>query len=427
MPSIALNGVSSFVLGGVTYNWGGGYIGHVDYGIDPGIALNLSLIGSSWTIHSVHIAGSSNQGAVISDSASGSDRHIDHLFLAHLGGSSFNLQKTHVQTFWGGDGSDLVTFGQWSQAIHTNNGNDVVTTGAGGAQYIHAGHGSDTVRTGTGLVDVVETDAGIDNVVIGAGGVEMVRTGPDNDTVTTTSGWAASIRTQTGNDVLRLGSGGAGTVFLGDGNDTVVVSKLVNPESPVTQIIGESGVDTISFAAFTQNLNISLAPATSLVDSATGSFLLTGFENLTGGSGNDVLTGSGAANVLNGGPGNDTLVGGAGIDTLVGGAGGDFFVLNAPLAAANRDVVADFANAAGNNDTFRLENAVMTRLGAAGVLSANRFFAGAAAHDLDDRIVYNKTTGALFYDSNGSIAGGVTHLATLTNKVALTAADFVVI
>jgi hypothetical protein len=52
---------------------------------------------------------------------------------------------------------------------------------------------------------------------------------------------------------------------------------------------------------------------------------------------------------------------------------------------------------------------------------------GAAAHDADDRIVYNKVSGALMHDSNGLAAGGVTLLAVLTNKPTLTAADFVVI
>ena len=72
---------------------------------------------------------------------------------------------------------------------------------------------------------------------------------------------------------------------------------------------------------------------------------------------------------------------------------------------ANRDVVTDFTNVAGNNDTFRLENAVITKLGAGG-LRSTAFFRGAAAHDANDRIVYNQATGALIYDANGNAAGG---------------------
>jgi Ca2+-binding RTX toxin-like protein len=69
-----------------------------------------------------------------------------------------------------------------------------------------------------------------------------------------------------------------------------------------------------------------------------------------------------------------------------------------------------------------------TALGAAGALNPARFFAGVAAHDADDRIIYNKLNGALYFDSNGNAAGGVTLLATLLNKPADVAAnDFVVI
>jgi hypothetical protein len=42
-------------------------------------------------------------------------------------------------------------------------------------------------------------------------------------------------------------------------------------------------------------------------------------------------------------------------------------------------------------------------------------------------VIHNRTTGGLFYDSNGNAAGGVTQLATLTTKPTLTAADFQVI
>jgi len=128
---------------------------------------------------------------------------------------------------------------------------------------------------------------------------------------------------------------------------------------------------------------------------------------------------------LLGGNGNDTLSGGVGIDTLTGGLNNDYFVFNAPLNIANRETITDFNHAA---DTFKLENAVMTKLGA-GVhaLNAAFFHAGAAAADADDYVIYNHATGALSYDSNGNAAGGMTLLAFLTNKPVLAANDFLVI
>ena len=152
-----------------------------------------------------------------------------------------------------------------------------------------------------------------------------------------------------------------------------------------------------------------------------------GNDTLLGNVGNDKLLGGLGADLLNGGTGADKLTGGPGVDTLVGGTGNDVFVFNAPLSVLNRDRVVDFHNASGNNDSFQLENRMMPALGAAGALNPGFFFAGAAAHDPDDHIIYNMATGALLYDSNGDAAGGTTLLAVLSSRPLLSAHDFVVI
>jgi Ca2+-binding RTX toxin-like protein len=234
------------------------------------------------------------------------------------------------------------------------------------------------------------------------------------------------------------GAGGLDSLRGGLGNDTYVL------ENGADGIVDTGGVDTAtstvsrSIAAYATLDNLTLVNVAAAL-AGTGNNLaniITGnnFNNtLNGGNGNDRLNGGlgsdnligGVGNdVLNGGNGNDTLTGGVGVDTLTGGANNDFFVFNAPLNAANRDVVTDFF---APQDTFRVENAVMTGLGAPGGLAPAKFFAGAAAHDADDRVIYNKVNGALSYDSNGNAAGGVTLLATLTNKPMLTSVDFVVI
>src|SRR6478736_8246192 len=115
-------------------------------------------------------------------------------------------------------------------------------------------------------------------------------------------------------------------------------------------------------------------------------------------------------------PANDRVAGGLGNDRLTGGAGLDKFVFDTKPGAANRDVVTDFNHV---QDTFQLDNAVFTKLGHTGPLKAGFFHLGAAAADADDHIIYNKATGALIYDANGSAAGGAVQFATLVNKPAL--------
>jgi len=147
-----------------------------------------------------------------------------------------------------------------------------------------------------------------------------------------------------------------------------------------------------------------------------------------GDGGNDFIVGGAGNDSLNGGAGNDVLHGGAGTDTLAGGAGCDTFVFNTAInASGNVDRITDFNPAL---DTIHLDNAVMPGLGARlGVLSSTAFWASQSgiAHDGNDRIIYETDTGKLFYDGNGSAAGGAMQIATLTNKAILHANDLSVI
>ncbi|EFG9941159.1 calcium-binding protein, partial [Escherichia coli] len=53
---------------------------------------------------------------------------------------------------------------------------------------------------------------------------------------------------------------------------------------------------------------------------------------------------------------------------------------------------------------------------------------GSGVVDADDRIIYNASTGALYYDADGSgTAFGRVQFATLTGSPTITAADFVII
>ncbi len=155
---------------------------------------------------------------------------------------------------------------------------------------------------------------------------------------------------------------------------------------------------------------------------------LEGADTIAGGSGRDSLYGGIGNDAVFGGADDDVVYGGLGNDRLTGGAGSDAFVFNSlPNGATNRDQIVDF-NAV--DDVMNIENFVFKALGVAtGGLAAGKFWSSStgAAHDADDRIVYNKTTGVLIYDANGSAAGGAVALATLLNHAVITAADFLVI
>ena len=149
-----------------------------------------------------------------------------------------------------------------------------------------------------------------------------------------------------------------------------------------------------------------------------------GAINLTGNDFAQTIVGNNGFNVLQGLGGDDYLQGRAGHDTLTGGAGEDKFLFNTTLnAGTNVDTITDMT---AGVDIIRLDDAFFAGIGAVGVLNADAFHIGAAAADAEDRIIYNGA-GQLFFDSNGSAAGGSTHFANLAIGLALSNTDFNVV
>ncbi|HEU6443336.1 MAG TPA: hypothetical protein VFF38_13285 [Microvirga sp.] len=149
-----------------------------------------------------------------------------------------------------------------------------------------------------------------------------------------------------------------------------------------------------------------------------------GHDTLMGGAGHDRLYGGAGNDRLVGGAGNDWLYGGAGNDLLSGGAGRDVFVFNTALnAGTSRVRILDWNH---RDDTIRLENAVFKALKKTGTLASKHFKLGAAAGDADDFIGYNSRTGDLWYDPNGSKAGGQVVFANIGKNKQVFHTDFVV-
>ncbi|WP_201838848.1 calcium-binding protein [Microvirga zambiensis] len=160
---------------------------------------------------------------------------------------------------------------------------------------------------------------------------------------------------------------------------------------------------------------------------------------LNGGRGGEVLQGDAGGDWLKGNAGNDKLFGhgsddylygGLGKDVLSGGAGRDSFVFNTKAAKSNVDKVTDFNVF---DDSIYLENAVFKALGNKGSinkpvqLKKAEFALGSKAADKSDHVIYNKKTGALFYDADGTGSQAQVQIATLSKNLKMTHKDFFVI
>jgi Ca2+-binding RTX toxin-like protein len=220
-----------------------------------------------------------------------------------------------------------------------------------------------------------------------------------------------------GNDTL---DGGTGVDYMegGAGNDTYVVD---NAYDWVMETSATGGTDLV-------HASVSHALATNVENlTLTGTAAVNGYGNTLA----NLLTGNAVNNVLDAGAGNDTLTGGNGNDVLYGGAGSDMFIFNfTPNATTNRDTIGDFQTGV---DKIQLSKAVFAALGASGIgLAQVQFWSGAGVvkgHDADDRIVYNTTTGALYYDADGSGSTAAIQIALIgsTTHTSLLFSDFQVI
>ena len=151
-----------------------------------------------------------------------------------------------------------------------------------------------------------------------------------------------------------------------------------------------------------------------------------GDDVIYGQNGNDViLAGSGADSVF-GQSGDDTINGGLGNDTLTGGGNNDTFVFDTSLDAINNvDTITDFN--ANTGDQIQLDQTIFSALTVGTSLNADHFRAnaGGSAVDANDHILYDSTTGNLYYDADGNGAGLKALFATLhVSNGTLDSSDF---
>ena len=346
---------------------------------------------------------------------------LDNLFLGNLGADRID----------GGAGFDTAYYSERTAAI------SVVLKGASATSVFVGGVAEDTLLNVEGVVggagDDVLTGDGLANAFRGGLGQDRIDGGAGLDTadyrdkavavsVTLAGSKAATVFVGgvaedtllnvenvtggTGDDVLKgdglanVLSGGAGADTLQGmaGNDTYWVDDA---RDAVLEAVG-GGRDTVYATVSYALARGQEIEALTLDPNGTGAFALTGNEFA------------------------NTLTGNAGANRLAGGAGADTFVFDARLGGGNVDRLADFSAA---DDTIALDRSVFASL-AVGTLSEAAFkdlgVAG-AVRDGDDRILYDRTTGVLSYDADGSGAGAAVTFAVVETKVVLTAADFVVL
>jgi Ca2+-binding RTX toxin-like protein len=151
-----------------------------------------------------------------------------------------------------------------------------------------------------------------------------------------------------------------------------------------------------------------------------------GADDLMGGRGSDQLFGGSGRDDLSGGSGNDLLNGGSGRDELSGGAGYDTFVFDTKLGSSNVDTITDFNS---DRDQIQLSPFVFSTLFPVG-LASNQFVSGdgmTEGQDRNDRIIYDTSTGNLYYDPDGSGSQDAVRFAVLDGAPELSSEDFLIV
>jgi len=303
-------------------------------------------------------------------------------------------------------------------------GNDNLS-GGGGADQLYGGAGDDTYWVAGDDVVVESVGEGYDQVNVyfsyvlpdnverlvfdgSYGDLYATFTGNELDNFILSLGGNHTIYGLGGNDTISAVLGGD-TMYGGSGNDTYIV----NGSDTVVESANQ-GIDTVQFQGQVSNDSYTLA-------ANVENLLLRHGWGGESGFGNDldnVMTGNDLDNSLFGAGGNDTLDGGGGNDLLHGGAGADHFVFTSKLAA-DADRIDDFAD----GDLLVLQGSVFTALGAAGALDPTAFALGTTATTAAQHVLYDATTGNLYYDADGSGAGSQVLVANLTNHPILDAGD----
>lgn len=261
-----------------------------------------------------------------------------------------------------------------------------------------------------------------DDTLSGNAGNDTLKGGLNNDKLSGDAG-ADFLDGGVGNDEMNGGSG-IDEYIVDSLGDVIVEQASTSPDDYDTVI---AYVDNYTLAANVEALTLS-DDSTSSAINATGNSLNNAmmgnrFSNkLQGADGDDILRGGVAGNdLLDGGGGNDFLASG-GSDILTGGTGKDTFKFFSAIQGI--DTITDFVAA---DDVIDVDNfGFKGGLTPYAFITADQFRTGANAQDSSDRFIYNQSTGALYFDSDGVGGTNQTQFAKLSTNLTLTNQDIYV-
>lgn len=391
------------VIGGSSYEVmdGGDGIDTVSYQFsDKGVSVSLSAGGGgmndsqsdNW-VNFENVIGSDHK-----DSLTG-DKGANHIF----GGLGDDL-------LIGGDGDDTLEGGSGVDEFQGGNGSDLM----------FVDHADDYVRehsysTGT---DTVIASVSYD---VESGAVEVLQAAAGFAPIALTGNeYTHTLIGNEGSNILK--SNGRGSVMQGGGgNDVYFVDNAGD------QIVDTGGTDVVyATTSFTLSAN-----------SGVDQVIATGNVAFLNGNGFDnVLLGTSGKNTMNGDAGNDKIYGKGGKDVLTGGSGKDAFVFDTKLDRSNTDTIKDFKTKTDSivldNSLFKASKGFYAKIKKGTPdkpvdISKSFFTIGTKAKDKDDYLVYNKKTGILYFDKDGSGSASMVEIAKFSNKATIGYKDFDII
>lgn len=297
-------------------------------------------------------------------------------------------------------GSDALSgTGNSSNNVITGNVGDNTLRGLAGQDFLRGLDGEDTLIGAGGSDRLI---GGADNdILIGGGGNDILKGGLDDD--------------------LLIGAAGDDKLYGGDGIDTASYSDAA---SGVVVNLGLSSAQNTISAGHDLLSDIENLIGSNYHDRLIGNSLNneisggSGADQLYGRAGNDILSGGSGRDLLLGNAGDDILIGDAGNDTIRGGTGADTIILN---SLSGIDDILDFSP---DEDLLQLDQSIFTGLSETGdeldssdfvtadVLTFNEVLSGAS-------ILYEKSTGSIYYDADGGTADNATLIATVTDWLTL--------